>query len=441
MKSEARTAPAVAGGNYYAEGLFCHTDVRRGVTRTRSGDRICCLTTDFLIGFRRAIVDECGPAADTVFRSCGKKWGGLIAKRFEQDMAGYYGTALREFTLAKTLANLADYFSHHGWGRVTFDLTRHDQGLILVTATEPVYADLVGKSEKPVESLTAGMLAGLASELFGQDLDCVQTKCKAVGHDAAVFVIGLTTRLAGVPGWLDAGKNHDQILRELASRERPLAAGGDRVVTNSAFWECGAGIWTVRLEWPEPISCAVVGPHGIVTATVHRLTRWDDVHEILSRSLDSRPATLRLALTGDGRVAAARLGERSEVVFLSENGDETDRCPLPGLVRSVVSVGPDVVVRVLTGSGYRLVRVGRDQGPERLWGSADVLALATDYDDLIAAWADGRIAEWRADEARIDYRVAPLGGRVLSLLAGPTHITLLTAGSVTTVVCVPRPKR
>jgi hypothetical protein len=32
-----------------------------------------------------------------------------------------------------------------------------------------------------------------------------------------VFVVGLTTRLAGVPAWQEAGKGHDQILRELAS--------------------------------------------------------------------------------------------------------------------------------------------------------------------------------------------------------------------------------
>ncbi|MFO0937371.1 MAG: V4R domain-containing protein [Gemmataceae bacterium] len=207
----------LAGGNYYAEGEYCHTDVRRGVTRTRTGGRICTLTADFLVGFRRAIIDECGPAADTVFKSCGRKWGGFICKRFDQDMSNYYGKPLREFSLAKLQSCLADYFSHHGWGRMNFDLSRHDQGLIVVTSTEPLYAGIVGKSQTPVESLTAGILAGLCSELFGQDLDAVQTKCKACGHDATTFIVGLTTRLAGVPAWMENGKNHEQILRELAN--------------------------------------------------------------------------------------------------------------------------------------------------------------------------------------------------------------------------------
>jgi predicted hydrocarbon binding protein len=210
-------AQAVAGGNFYAEGAYCQTDVRRGVTRTRTGTRLCCLTTDFLVGFRRAIVDECGPAADTVFKSCGKKWGGFIAKRFAEDMAGYYGKPVAEFTLAKFQSCLADYFSHHGWGRMNFDLSKHDQGLITVTAHEPIYAPITGKSDKPVESMTAGVLAGMCSDLFGQDLDCVQTKCKAMGHDAAVFLVALTNRLAGVPAWMESGKTHDQILRELAN--------------------------------------------------------------------------------------------------------------------------------------------------------------------------------------------------------------------------------
>lgn len=210
-------APTLFGGNFYAEGTYCHTDARRGVTRTRTGSRLCCLTTDFLLGFRRAVMDETGPAADTVFKSCGKKWGGFIAKRFDAEMTEFHGRPLRDLSLAKFQASLADLFSHHGWGVVTIDLTKHDQGLVLVTVHEPIFAAVSGKSDKPVDSLMAGILGGFFATVFEQDLDCVQTRCVAKGDKESVFVIGLTSRLAGIPAWQAAGKTHDQIVRELAT--------------------------------------------------------------------------------------------------------------------------------------------------------------------------------------------------------------------------------
>lgn len=213
--SAATAAPTA--GNYYAEGLYCQTDVRRGVTRTRGGTRLLALTADFLVGFRRAVIDECGPAADTVFASCGRKWGGFLARRFEAEMSAFHGRPLAEMSLAKVQALLADLFSHHGWGIVRLDLTRHEQGLVVVTADDPIFAAVSGPSDKPVDSLLAGVLAGFLSGLFGRDLDCVQTACKARGEPASRFVVGLATRLTGARGWVESGKTHDQVVAELAA--------------------------------------------------------------------------------------------------------------------------------------------------------------------------------------------------------------------------------
>jgi len=204
----------IRGGNFDSEG-YCQTDVKRGVTRNRVGTRLLCLTTDFLVGFRRAIQEETGPAADTVFKTCGRKWGGFVAKRFDQEMTEFTGTALRDFTLAQFQSHLIDMFAEHGWGKIELDLTRHNQGLVVIHIDEPIFAGFVGKSDKPVESLTAGLLAGLFAAVFEQDLDCYQTQCKACGHKNATFILGLTSRLAGVSALQDAGKSHEQILKEL----------------------------------------------------------------------------------------------------------------------------------------------------------------------------------------------------------------------------------
>ncbi|MBY0526792.1 MAG: hypothetical protein K2R98_25595 [Gemmataceae bacterium] len=204
-------------GNFYAESSYVQTDVLKGVTRNRAGTRMVCLTEDFLHGFRRAIQDECGPAAETVFRTCGRKWGMTFAQRFEKEMAEFYGKPVSEFMLALFQACLVELFSHNGWGKVTLDVSRHEEGLLIVTLDNAIFASMVKKADKPVDALMAGILAGFFSRLSGQELDCVQTTCKACGADASRFIIGLTPRLAPVEAWVANGKSHVEIIAQLAS--------------------------------------------------------------------------------------------------------------------------------------------------------------------------------------------------------------------------------
>ena len=215
----AKTVPEQSAmrGNFYAESAYLKTDIALGTTRNRAGTRIICLTADFLHGFRRAITDECGPAAETVFKSCGKRWGKLFAARFEKEMTEFYGKPLQEFMLALFQACLVELFSHHGWGKPVLDLTKHDKGLIIIEVKEAIYAELVGKAEQPADTLMAGIFAGFFSQLSGQDLDCVQTTCRACGSDRGRFVIGLAPRLAPVAAWVQNGKSHDDIVVQLTS--------------------------------------------------------------------------------------------------------------------------------------------------------------------------------------------------------------------------------
>ncbi|MBL8794010.1 MAG: 4-vinyl reductase [Planctomycetia bacterium] len=215
----ARVVPeqSLMRGNFFAESTYLKTDIAKGTTRNRAGTRIVCLTADFLHGLRRAVGDECGPAAELVFKSCGKKWGALFAKRFEQEMSEFYGKPLQDFMLALFQACLTELFSHHGWGKPNLDLSRHDRGLIVVEVKDAIYAELVGQSDQPVDTLLAGIFAGFFSYLSGQDLDCVQTTCKACGADASRFVLALAARLAPVPAWVQNGKGHEEILGQLAA--------------------------------------------------------------------------------------------------------------------------------------------------------------------------------------------------------------------------------
>jgi hypothetical protein len=204
-------------GNYYATGTYFTTDVARGVSRNRAGTRVCALSEDFLRGFHKAITDECGPAADAVFASCGRRWGRDFARRFERELSDFHGKPLRDFSLAMFQVYLVELFSQHGWGRLHLDLSYYEAGLLVLELHEAIMASLVPEAATPVDALTAGVFAGFFQHLTGEDLDCVQIACRACGSDCSRFVVGLAPRLAPVEAWLKAGKQPEAILAELAA--------------------------------------------------------------------------------------------------------------------------------------------------------------------------------------------------------------------------------
>lgn len=212
----AADAADLSRGNYFAESRYVSTDVATGVMRNRAGSRIVVLTVEFLVGFRRAILDECGQAADAVFKSCGRRWGQLFAKRFEREMTEFYARPLKEFPLAMFKACLAELFSHHGWGQVTLDVSHHHRGLLVVRLDNAVYADILNeRADRPVDTLLAGILGGFFGYLSAEDLDALQTECPACGGATSRFVVGLGDRLAPVADWPARGKTHDDVMAEL----------------------------------------------------------------------------------------------------------------------------------------------------------------------------------------------------------------------------------
>jgi hypothetical protein len=207
--------PPLTRGNYFAEGAYVTTDVKKGVMRNRAGTRMIALTSDFLTGLCSALEAECGPAAPAVLRSCGRTWGRRVGERLAKELEEFYGMPVAEFTMSLYEACLTEAFSHDGWGRLTFDFSRHDRGLIVVRAKDAIFAALAAKADRPVDTLLAAVLAGVLSAVSGQPLDCVQTACQACGAGEGVFVVALADRLAKVADWPAKGRPHDEVVEAL----------------------------------------------------------------------------------------------------------------------------------------------------------------------------------------------------------------------------------
>lgn len=206
--------PEIPPRNYYSDD-YLETDVSRGVTRNRSGTRLIALSRDFLLGLRNALTQECGDAAPVVMKTCGQRWGRVFAQRMDEELSTYYGQSLAEFSVAQFEACLVEAFSRHGWGRITLDYSHFERGLICVELDQAVYADLLGKSDRPADPLMAGFLAGLFSQLTGEDLDGVQTRCAARDGAPGRFVLGLRGRIEAAQEAVDQGKPHEQIVTDL----------------------------------------------------------------------------------------------------------------------------------------------------------------------------------------------------------------------------------
>lgn len=201
-------------GNYYNDD-YISTNVRTGVTVNRGGTRLLALSSDFLLGLHTALTQECGEAASVVFHTCGKTWGRQFAVKFEKELSTFYDKPLNQLPLMLFEGCLVEAFSRHGWGRVVTDYSHRERGLILVELPDAIYADLLGRSDEVADPMMAGWLAGFFSHLSGQNLEAVQTQCKAMGHTTSRFILGLKDRMEPAREMVRAGKSHEEVLAAL----------------------------------------------------------------------------------------------------------------------------------------------------------------------------------------------------------------------------------
>ena len=210
-------------GNLFARPDYFVTDVSKGSTRTPSGTRICSLTSDFLLGFRDALIYECGKSFRPVMKTCGRRWGAAFVLRFEQELAAAYQVPMNELPAGVVHACLDDAFNYHGWGRLTIDLSASDAGLILLEVADSVMPSLVQESDRPVDHLMSGLLAAVFSRFAGADLGCVQTDCPSLGAPISRFVIMAADRVAEIESWLESGDgtgatpSHEAVVRRLST--------------------------------------------------------------------------------------------------------------------------------------------------------------------------------------------------------------------------------
>jgi uncharacterized protein len=188
-------------------------DLREGVLWNPAKTRLCMLSSDFLDGVYKSLVDEAGPAWATIFKSCGRIWGEKVMKRLERECSLVGNVQLNEVPLTVFLGFFREYFVFHGWGLLDLDVSRaRETGIVTATLEDSIFAEIIRDEEEFSDPMIAGILAGMLSYVSSQKLDCVQTACISRGEESSRFIITAEPRLKDAEDRVKAGMTHDQLV-------------------------------------------------------------------------------------------------------------------------------------------------------------------------------------------------------------------------------------
>ncbi|MGL6074576.1 MAG: V4R domain-containing protein [Fimbriiglobus sp.] len=200
---------------YFSRPDYFHADVEKGTIRTPAGTRMCTLSDDFLLGFRSALIFECGKAGDRVFKRCGFRWGQAFIQRFDREISEHYGVPARDMSTGLIERALDEAFRYHGWGKLTIDLSDYDHGYVQIAVHDSVMPAVIGNAERPTDALMAGFFAAVFTYYADTELDCIQTECPSRGASASRFVVGLADRIAPATKYVADKLGHTVIMNRL----------------------------------------------------------------------------------------------------------------------------------------------------------------------------------------------------------------------------------
>lgn len=144
------------------------------------GVRYLLIRPETIAGFQKALVANCDDNAGGILFEGGFAGGSLSAQKYK---------ALHGLSDAEVIEFMMDMGNQIGWGH--FSLKRYDpiEKHLCVTVKHSPFAQAYGQSSQSVCHLTRGVLAGMASALFGTDCLADEVECRAKGDALCRFVI------------------------------------------------------------------------------------------------------------------------------------------------------------------------------------------------------------------------------------------------------------
>lgn len=142
--------------------------------------RYLMIRPETLATFQKAIEEEIGEKASQILFESGFQGGSLSSKRY-REVFGFSDEEIVRFMM--------EMGSQIGWGR--FELERFDSAKkrFVVKVYHSPFAEAYGSSPKPVCHMIRGVLGGIASVVFGREVEPKESSCLAMGDGCCRFEV------------------------------------------------------------------------------------------------------------------------------------------------------------------------------------------------------------------------------------------------------------
>jgi predicted hydrocarbon binding protein len=142
------------------------------------GIRYLLMRPETIIEFQKGVEEVFGERAGEIFFAGGFQGGSLSAQKLKE---------LQGLDAKGVIESMCSMGTQLGWGR--FTLREFDQATYKITVeiTSSPYAQIYGKSKKPVCHLIRGVIAGITKVIFGKERDVQETQCLAQGFASCIF--------------------------------------------------------------------------------------------------------------------------------------------------------------------------------------------------------------------------------------------------------------
>lgn len=126
-----------------------------------------------------------GPAASRIMYEAGRKYAQKAISKFEKTLLQTVGSLSKEKAAEKVIQHMAIW----GYGKGEFLELDLDNEYIKMKVENSFNSLKQEKSDNPKCHFLSGVISGAAIALLDTEMHCIETKCKAMGHEHCEFEI------------------------------------------------------------------------------------------------------------------------------------------------------------------------------------------------------------------------------------------------------------
>jgi predicted hydrocarbon binding protein len=131
-----------------------------------------------LIAFQKGIENELGDRASNLLFQSGFQGGSLSSKRYRE---------VFKLSDEETIRFMTEMGPQIGWGRFELEAFDPRRKRLTIKVSSSPFAEAYGPSSNPVCHFIRGVLAGMASVIYGREVEARESSCLAKGDAFCLF--------------------------------------------------------------------------------------------------------------------------------------------------------------------------------------------------------------------------------------------------------------